>query len=160
MANLDRPKGFETYGKILRASVYESGSACYPGDMVSLAADGQCDPAAAGGLILGLCLSYASAAGQQILVADHPDQQFSVQADEVEVDAQTDIGNMCDIVATAGNTSYKLSRQELDSSTIGTAAAQLQILSIDRNIRNSFGPQCQVIVRVNEHQLGQAIAGV
>ena len=104
--------------------------------------------------MLGLCLSYASAAGQQILVADHPDQQLSAQGDEAEFDAQTDIGQQCDLLATAGSSTYKVSRQELDSSNIGTGDG-FQILSIERSVNNAFGANCQVIVRINEHQLAQ-----
>lgn len=162
MANLDRPKGFEPYGKLQHVGVYESGSACYPGDMVALASDGQVDPATAGNPVLGLCLSYASAAGQQIAVADDPNQQFVAQGDETEFDVQSDIGNMCDLLATAGSTAYKTSRQELDSSTSSASQATFQILSLERGTGNSFGTNAQVMVRVNEHQLaqGSGIAGV
>ena len=98
MANLDRPRGFECKGVPLRVNAYESGSACYPGDLVNLAADGQVDAAAAGGLILGLCLSYASAAGAQILVADHPDQLITGQVAASEVDVQGDVNSTADII--------------------------------------------------------------
>lgn len=161
MANADRPRGFEPFGEIKSVGVYESGSACYPGDMVALASDGQVDPVAAGATILGCCLSYASAAGARVLVADHPEQRFIVQADETEVDAQTDIGNNCDITATGGSSTYKTSRQELDSSTIAASAAQLTILDIEQRPNNAFGGFVDVIVRVNEHQVAKdAFAGV
>jgi hypothetical protein len=65
MANLDRPRGFEPHGEIKQVVVQEAGSACFPGDMVALASDGQVDPVATGAKVLGLCLSYASAAGQK-----------------------------------------------------------------------------------------------
>jgi hypothetical protein len=161
MANADRPRGFAPYGKIKSANTYEAGAACYPGDLVSLASDGQVDPTAAGATILGCCLSYASAAGAKVLVSDDPEQRYVVQADETEVDAQTDIGNNCDITATAGNSTYKTSRQELDSSTIGTSAAQLTILDIEQRPDNAFGGFVDVIVRINEHQVQKdAFAGV
>lgn len=160
MANPDRPRGFWPVGGVLRVGVYESGSACYPGDLLNLASDGQVDPAAAGALIIGVCLSYASGSGAEVLVADHPDQLVAGQADETELDAQTDIGNMCDIVATAANTTYLASRQEVDSSTVGTGAAQLQILRIERRADNALGTNVDVICRINEHALSGAIAGV
>jgi len=162
MANPDYPRGFEPHGKILRANVYESGSACYPGDLVALASDGQVDPVAAGSAILGVCITYASAAGQQIVVLDDPNQLVSCQADETEIDAQTDIGNMCDHLATAGSSTYKASRHELDSSTVNSIAAGLQILGIERTVGNALGTNVKVVCRINEHQLatGSGIAGV
>jgi hypothetical protein len=162
MANPDLPKGFELWGNAVRINEYESGSACYPGDLVNLASDGQVDPASTGGIILGVCLSYASAAGVKIMVADHPDQLVACQADETEIDVQTDIGNMCDHVATAGNSTYKTSRHELDSSTVGTSAAGLQILRIEPVSGNALGTNVKVVCRINEHALGQGagIAGV
>jgi hypothetical protein len=160
MANLDRPRGFAPHGKVLRSRPYEAGSACYPGDLVALASDGQVDPAATGAEILGLCLTYASAAGQEVLVADHPDQLISGQADETELDAQTDVGNMCDIVATAGDSTYKTSRQEVDSSTVVATTAQLQILGIERRPNNALGTNVEVVCRINEHQFGDTNAGV
>lgn len=159
MANLDRPKGFECYGEPLRVNPYESGSACYPGDLVAIAADGQVDPVAAGAEILGVCLSYASAAGAVIMVADHPDQLISAQGDEAELDAQTDIGQCCDILATAGNSTYKTSRQEVDSSSVGSAA-QLQILRISTRQGNAGGANAEVVCRIHEHQLGGIVGAV
>jgi hypothetical protein len=160
MANVDRPRGFECKGVPLRVNKYQSGSACYPGDLVNLASDGQVDPASAGALILGLCLSYASTSGVDILVADHPDQLILGQADETELDAQTDVGNNVDIVATAGNSTYKASRQEADSSTVGTGSAQLQFLGYEPVVNNAFGTNVLGIFRINEHAFGDALAGV
>jgi len=162
MANKDLPQGFRPYGRVKQVAVMEAGSACYPGDFVSLASDGQVDPTGAGSTILGLCLSYASAAGQKVLVSVDPEQLYVGQADESEIDAQTDIGNNCDIVATGGNTTYKTSRQEIDSSTIGASAAQLTIVGLDRGADNAFGEFAEVIVRINEHQAfgKDAFAGV
>jgi hypothetical protein len=160
MANADRPRGFECKGNPLRVNAYESGSACYPGDFVALASDGQVDPVAAGAKILGLCLSYASAAGAEILVADHPDQLYVGQADESDLNAQTDIGNCCDIVATGGNSTYKTSRQEVDSSTVGASSAQLLILGIENRPNNALGEFVDVVVRVNESQMADSFAGV
>jgi len=160
MANLDRPRGFAPHGKVLRSRPYQAGSACYPGDLVTLASDGEVDPVATGGEILGLCLTYASAQGQEVLVADHPDQLIAGQADETELDLQTDVGNMCDIVATAGNSTYKTSRQEVDSSSVGSGAAQLQILGIERRPNNALGEFVEVVCRINEHQFGDSNAGV
>lgn len=158
MANPDLPKGFEPWGKLLRVGVYESGSAVYPGDVVMLASDGQVDPATAGVAtgVLGVALSYASASGVAIAVADHPDQLFACQADEADIDAQTDIGGCCDHIATAGSSTYKASRHELNSSDISATLATFQLLRIEPNINNALGAQVKVVVKVAEHQLGHA----
>lgn len=160
MANPDRPRGFQPHGELKRVGVYESGSACYPGDLVALASDGQVDPVATGdNPMIGVCLSYASAAGAEILVADDPDQLFVGQGDETELDAQTDVGQTCDVTATAGSSTYKTSRHEIDSSTIGSSK-QLMILGIERRPDNALGAQADVIVRINKHQLSNAYAGI
>lgn len=163
MANLDRPKGFECKGVPLRANRYQSGSACYPGDLVTLASDGQVDPATAGSLVLGVCLSYASAASLDILVADHPDQLINGQVAASEINAQTDLGNTMDILATAGSSAYKISRQEVDASTqSASATAQLRLLEVEPQVGNAFGEFVDCTFAINEHQFGpaQANAGV
>lgn len=160
MANLDRPKGFECKGEPLRINKYTAGSACYPGDLVALASDGKVDPVSAGGEILGLCMSYASADGQSVSVADHPDQLLFGQASGSEIDAQTDVGQMYDIVATAGNSTYKTSRQEINSASGQDASAQLQLIGIDERSNNALGANVVAIVRINEHQYGDSNAGI
>lgn len=160
MANRDKPCGARPFGRVRSAQIYEAGSAVYPGDFVRLASDGQVDAAAAGATILGVALSYASAAGVKVLVSDHPDQRYVIQADEADVDAQTDIGNNCDHLATAGDSTYKVSRHELDSSTIAASAAGLTILDIEQRPDNALGTNVDVVVRINEHQLVDAFAGV
>ena len=161
MANKDQPMGFRPHGEVKEIAVMEAGSACYPGDMVRLAADGQVDPASAGATLLGLCLDYASGAGVKVRVSISPDQLYVGQADETQLDAQTDIGQLCDIVATGGNSTYKVSRQEVDSSTVGDGAGgQLVIMGLLNKVDNAFGAQAEVIVKINEHQLVTGFAGI
>ncbi len=161
MANADRPRGFWPVGKLCRVSLYESGAAIYPGDAVKLSSDGQIDPAAAGDALLGVALSYASAAGQEVMVADDPEQLFASQADEGQIDAQTDIGNVADILATGGDSTYLVSRMEVDSSTVTDAgSAQVQIMRIERRADNALGTNVDLIVRINEHQLVNGSSGV
>ncbi len=161
MANLDRPNGFQPYGDIKQIAVMQAGSACYPGDMLTLAADGQVDPASAGSKIIGCCLSYASAAGQNVNVSVDPSQLYSVQADETHINAQSLVGNVADILATAGNSTYKLSRQELNSDVAADGGSQqLLIVSLDPSVNNAFGAQARVLVRVNESQFADSFAGI
>lgn len=163
MANSDRPRGFEPKGEPIRINKYESGAEIFPGDAVHMEADGQVDPAVAAEAVLGVALNYASAAGKEVLVADDPQQQYIVQADGSDVDAQTDINLNYDIIATAGNSTYKISRQELDSSTGATTATlQLKLLAIEEREDNALGAQVDCVVKINNHQLagGTGTAGI
>lgn len=160
MANLDRPRGFVPKGKVQQAIKAQAGSTIYPGEFVSLASDGQWDATAAGAVVGGLALQYAAAAGDYLMVSIAPDQLYLGQADESELDAQTDIGNCCDIVATAGNSTYKAARQEIDSSTVAGSSAQLIIMDINPRPGNAAGEFAEVVVKINEHQFKTAYAGV
>ena len=133
----------------------------YPDDLVTLNSSGLVVAAAASQDLLGAARGFAAASGDQISVADHPDQQFVIQADETEIDAQTDVGQNANILATAGNSTYKVSRMELDSSTIASdSTLPLRILGIEAAVDNAFGAQAKCIVRINRHQLAPNTQGV
>ena len=153
MANQDAPKGFAPYGKVKQVLVLEAGSTIAPGEFIRMASDGQVDAVAAGETILGLALGYAAAAGDKVLCSVDPEQLYVGQCDGSAIDAQTDIGNNVDVLATADNTTYKESRMEMNTSTVAAAAAQLTILGIDPRPDNAFGEFVDVIVRINEHQI-------
>ncbi len=162
MANADRPRGFAPYGAIKSANIYVAGSTVYPGEMVELNSDGMVDTSdAAGGALLGCSLAYATV-GQDILVSDAREQRYVVQADETEIASQDLIGNVCDLVLTAGNSTYKAARQELDSSNAATTDGPLVIVGIERRPDNAFGANVDVIVMINENQLASdgTFAGV
>lgn len=150
MANADRPRGFMPVGKVKQVAIMEAGSTCYPGDFVSLASDGQVDPSAAAADIIGLCLDYATV-GQKVRVSVDPSQEYVGQATAGQIDAQTDIGQTCDILATAGNSTYKQSRQEIDSSSIG-ASQQLLLVRLAPEGLNEFGTNAAVVVKINQNQ--------
>lgn len=153
MANPDRPQGARPYGEVLTVVEMTAGAAIYPGDFVHLESDGLVDPAVAGEDIYGVAMSYASASGSKVLVSTNPNQLYIVQASGSDIDAQTDIGNLCDILATAGNSTYNLSRHEIDSTSIGTGSGgQLVILALQGRVGNSLGAQADVLVKINENQ--------
>lgn len=162
MANKDIPQGARPYGPILSAKEYVAASAIAPGDFVKMKSDGKIEPAAASNALLGVALGYA-AAGNRVLVADHPDQRFLVQSDSADVDAQDDILLNYNIVATASNTTYKVSRMELDGdSGATTATLPLKLLDINRSPTNALGANVECIVAINNHQLkgGTGTVGV
>lgn len=154
MANRDEPKGFEPKGVARRANAYLSGGIVYPGDAVRLDNSGRVVAASASNALLGVALSYASAAGQSVLVADEPNQEFIVQADDADIDAQTDINLNYNILATGGDTLFKISRMELDSDTGATSSIlPLKLLGIEKKVDNELGAQVDCVVIINNHQL-------
>lgn len=155
MANADKPQGAKPYGQPKsEPTEYTAGAEVFPGDFVHKEADGLVDPAVASEALLGVAASYASASGQKVLVWDDPDQKFVVQADGSDIDAQTDFGLNYNILATAGNSTYKESRMELDSSTGATdSILPLRLIDIDKAVDNALGAAANCVVKINNHQL-------
>lgn len=163
MANVSRPEGFRPKGDVLRANKYIAGSAIYPGDMLTLDATGRAAVATAAQALVGAAASYAAAAGDPVLVYDHPDQLYIAQASGADIDAQTDMNLNYDIVASAPSTSYRVSRQVIDSATGAvTATLPIKLLGIDEKPDNALGAQVKCICKINNHQLagGTGTAGI
>lgn len=165
MANVARPQGARPKGMPLRENEYLSGGAVYPGDFVKLDATGRVVVAAAGDALLGVSNSYASAAALKMNVWDDPEQLFIVQSDTASAAAQADIGDNANILASSPDSTYKVSRHKLDSSTIatGNAARQLKILGAEARPNEAFGGGYQdYIVALNNHVLkgGTGTAGI
>jgi hypothetical protein len=151
MPNTNRPCGFQPYGSIRRVGKYVAGAEIFPGDMlIGPASDGQVDPSAGGAaeLLLGVALNYASAAGQEVLVADDPDQLYSVQMNSGETEATTQVGDYCEVRATAGNATYRQSRQEVDT-VAETATKPLRIVRLDTPIGAEVNANMKVVVSIN-----------
>lgn len=163
MANADLPQGFKPRGELKTATEYEAGSAIGIGDAVVMADDGQVDSVSGAytGAVLGVALGSASAAGEKIMVADDPSQEYVIQADGADVDAQTDINLNYGITGTAASSGE--SRMELDSDTGATTATlPLKLLRIDARPDNALGAQVDCVVKINNHQLagGTGTAGL
>lgn len=158
MANDDRPRGFQPIGPH-KYRKYTAGAKIVPGEFVKLSSDGKVDPAAAGERLLGLCMNLAKVDGDEAYIIDDPYQYYVGQADGADIDAQTDVGNLADILATAEDTLYNAARMEIDSSTIGTGTGgQLRIMDVQERPDNAFGAQADVLVQINEHQYQDATA--
>ena len=151
MANSDRPNGFKPLGSY-KTRKYTAGSKIVPGEFVRMSSDGKVDAVAAGETILGLAMSLAKADNDDVQVIDAPQQEYVGQADESDFAAQTDVGNVVDVLATAENSTFNAARMEIDSDTAGTASGQLLILDLQERPDNAFGEFADVIVRINEHQ--------
>jgi hypothetical protein len=110
--------------------------------------------ATAGAAMCGVALNYATA-GQEVRVADDPSQLFSAQADEADFDENADLGQNASILATSGDTTYKLSRHEIDSSTLNTTATlEVKVLGVLGRTKNAYGANVVLICKINNHQLG------
>lgn len=152
MANTQKPRGAWVIGRPLRLTTYQAGGTIYPGDFVKHNSSGQVVVAAAGDALLGVSDSYATS-GQDVAVYDHPDQMFGVQASGTDITAQTNLMLNYNIVATAGSSSYKMSRMALDSATGATTATlPLRLVNIEARPDNTIGSYADCIVKINNHQ--------
>jgi hypothetical protein len=162
MSNISRAHGLQPYEEAMRESPYVAGGTIYPGDLVRMNSSGTVQVASADtSANLGVAAQYATS-GNEVKVWDHPDQKFLVQCDDggsVSI-AQTDCGLNYQIVATSGNSSYKQSRQELDASSGATDSnLPLRMLAIAPIQNNAAGVNAKVVVKLNNHQLGNAVVG-
>jgi hypothetical protein len=162
MANKDKPQGLQPKGKALRINAYQAGGTIYPGDAVKLKSDGTVEVAAASNALIGVAGSYATS-GNEVMVFDDPNQLFEIQADDATVDAQTDINLNYDLLATAGDSTYRVSRHELDASTQATTGTlPFKLVGLMPTAGEGLGAQAKCIVKINNHQLdgGTGVDGV
>lgn len=165
MANVDRPRGFRPYGELKHVGIYTAAGTIYPGDLVKQ--DGGASSTsmaenrtrvvvgANGGALLGCALNYATA-GQKVRVADDPQQLYSAQGDGSDYDNQSDLGTNAGLLATAGDSTYKQSRQEVKTSDVQTTATlELKVLGYvpRQDAKNQMGAFAELIVKINNHQL-------
>lgn len=163
MANKDQPRGARPYGELKAKNKYVAGAEINPGDFVQKSSDGKIDPATSASVCCGVALDRAAADGDAVTVADDPNQRFIVQADGADIDTQTDVGLLYNILPTAADSTYKISRMELDSSTglvSTTGNGALRLLAIEDRPDNALGAQVECIVKVNKHQFGDNQDGI
>ena len=160
MANADKPQGFRPYGDVKRASPYTTNAICYPGDALTMSNAGTVGPWSSGLKVIGVAANYAASAAE-VMVWDDPDQKFVVQADDGTTLAQTNVGLNYDIVSTAGDSTYRQSRMELDASTGATdSTLPLRLLGVQNPPGEAIGEFAKCVVEVNVHQLAKNIVGL
>lgn len=175
--------GFQPWGPVLRATRYTAASQAtghFRGDAVRRVAAGTVEDAAAGGPILGAIIGCedsnknpvayvpANTSGYYVIVADHSDQLYIVEEDgDTTPIALADRGAAADLVLGAGgDTATGLSSHKLDSSSAagGTGAdVQCRIIDLAPVNGNAIGntnPYPKWIVTMQEHQMGDNIAGI
>jgi len=159
MANKDMPCGLRPHGRILKAQEFVAGAAIYKGDPVKQGSDGQITASVTVPLI-GVALNSA-AAGGTVLVACDPSQEFIVQADSTDIDAQTDIFLNYDCLLGTPDTTYSISRAELDSDTGAiTATLALKLLGIEARPDNALGTNVDCRVMINNHSFSAGTGAV
>lgn len=152
MANKNQACGLKPEGQLIRARKYVAGSTVYPGDPVALATDGKVDPSVTVPLI-GVALNYA-VADDNVMIADHPDQLFSVEATEALV--QADISGNFDLTLGTPSSTYKRSACVLDGATADNTTATLAVKVVaiaDMVGNNANEDNVDVIVKINNHSL-------
>lgn len=151
MANVNRPNGFKPYGRVKQAAAMQCGSTVAMYDAVTLNSSGQVETATDASDLFGVALQ-AGSANDNIMVSVDADQLYLSQADEADIDAQTDIGNCCNILSTASSSVYKHSRHQIDSSTIRVDGGQLMIVRVGPRMNNAAGSKAEVIVKICQPQ--------
>lgn len=159
---VDMPYGFRIHGETLRVSPYSmdaSAATVYPGDAIIIEADGAVAPGTTNSTaIVGIAAHYqVTGTAATILVYDHPDQRFHAQDDgDTGIMTATSLGSRCLIVATTGDTTTLQSKQEIDSSSAFTTAANpISIMALHNCEGGSYatttGQQRKWICSVNNN---------
>jgi len=181
MANIDRPKGLEPAGPILRVNTYRVSTAyaqdLFIGDPVVANGTGNdvvIATAGTGNKILGAIVAIYDAdkvpmnywdSGHTgrgyIAVADHPEQLYSCQGDgdTSYLDADDCNGNVNLIAGSGSTVSYRSGWELNDSDTGGsTAGDQIRLIRpVDRPDNTVAIANCAWLCRINNHQ---ALAGI
>jgi hypothetical protein len=162
MANADNPRGFvptrHLKGGEIRSRQYvmtPSAAAIYPGDVLKWVATGTVELAAAadGAICIGVAAEYHAAAAATgttyIQVYDDPDIVYQVQIRTGDTPVAADVFTVGDHLATGGDSTLKMSRQELKLD----GNAQFLILGLVRDENNAWGEHADVEVIFGEHAL-------
>ena len=148
------------HGQILRQRTYVAGGEIKVGDVVAVNSAGKVVVAAAASTagILGVSNSYASGDGKDVIVCDHPEQEYLIKRSSSAPSAQTDYGLNYDIVATASTT--KESAHTLDSAS-GATTATLCLKAVRASLQavTSVGDS-ECVVQVNNHRSRAGVAGI
>ena len=189
MANKNEPFGLRAIGKVGQnrdnqgLSEYSIANnyatTIYFQDAVKPVAGGVIEQAAAGDRLLGslngvfytdpntskptFANHYAQVAASDIVafVSDDPYERFEVQSNNTGASAQTDIGNVANIVYAAGSSPNYVSKVELDDSDLASTDGQLKVIGVSKDPDNNDLTAANVnwVVTINEHFLKQT-AGI
>lgn len=162
MANTDNARGFVPVGHLtggeIRARSYKCGESAsiYKGDVVSLGEAGQVEIATAGDahLVVGVAAeTVLTPTSEDILVWDDPNIIYEVQGYTGVTFAEGDNFGIGDHVANTADTTYNISRQELNTVTPYEpgASAQFRLLGLVQRPGNAWGEHAKLLVKFFEH---------
>ena len=98
----------------------------------------------------------------EAFVYDSPMQMFEIQSDNSSASAQTDVYMCADIAGVSGSTLNGVSSTELGDGTLNASAAQLKIIGVSRDPKNSDLTAANVNWRVmiDQHLFGHNYDGI
>ena len=98
----------------------------------------------------------------EAFVYDSPMQMFEIQSDNSSASAQTDVYMCADIAGVSGSTLNGVSSTELGDGTLNASAAQLKIIGVSRDPKNSDLDSANVNWRVmiDQHLFGNNYDGI
>ena len=98
----------------------------------------------------------------EAFVYDNPQQLFEIQSDNTAASAQTDVFMCADIAGVSGSTLNGVSSTELGDGTLNASAAQLKIIGVSRDPKNSDLGSANVNWRVmiDQHLFGNNYDGI
>lgn len=158
---VNAPYGFKpsqtSHGGPPRVTVYGfsgEANAVYPGDLVVLEADGKVAVITAANEepLVGVAANFVEASSAEdtdVYVYDDPEQLFEVQVDDTLLDDY--IGDLCDPVATSGDSSRRLSQMTANSDAATTSSLQI----IAKHPADEYGQYARVLVRIAKHHYTQ-----
>jgi hypothetical protein len=179
MANVDFPHGLRPLGICLSGSpavllqelakAVGLATAICVFDAVARLADGSISSRAADitpgtTLYSGVALNYGAASlatNHTVIVS--PDAIFEAQGDDGAagtLDA-ADMGLNCNLLLTAGDTTTKLSKHEIDASEKDvTNSLDVKLLGLLNVPDNAYGAQARIEIAFNKHRMAPGVAGL
>ena len=189
MANVDTPNGFiplrHLTGGVIRANQYfianSEPDSFYYGDLVTLGSDGELDAYAnnlnAIGVFYGVeyiedvtgdvkfekvwtaSTNIKSGTQAKAYVYDDPNITFQIQAGNGAF-AQANVGELCNVLLTAGASPYFHSKQEAYMDTLNTTALPLRILRMSEIPGNTAAENAEIEVVINNHIYAPRSTGI
>ena len=188
MANTDAPNGFvplrHLTGGVVRPQAYPIANAyatsLFSGDLVTLLSDGTVGIGTNTSNALGVFygVQYIDRASGDVkfskiwpasttvktntaataFVYDDPNITYQVQGNGTFANAN--VGELCNVTFTAGETTFGGSQQEANLATLGTTALPLRILRLVDAPDNAVGADAKLEVVINNHLYGTRASGI
>lgn len=149
-----------THGDLLRVAPYACSTPVRSGAIVSLNSAGAVvEQTNASTAILGVAIGYADGINEtSVTIADHPDQEYVVEADDGSAFTQTDIGNNCACVAGTAYMTTESGNAIDHTSKATTSTLPFRIVGIQDS--KDSGSNGAAVIRPNNHQEKAGVTGV